>query len=155
MSISQLISGEGIPTCRIHLQPEQVLTTYVNHLQSNGCTTVYVRFNSVAAGTVYSPTAAANYPDPTVFDEVRKRQPSGTLAEPEEISAAVSFLLSPAAAYITGTLHSINFYIKFTENVFEPKEYPNEHGHFRNLGIFIKSAIPKIFKLLRLMDSQF
>jgi len=61
-----------------------------------------VRINSVAAGTVYSPTAAANYPDPTVFDEARKRQPSGRLAEPEEISAAVSFLLSPAAAYITG-----------------------------------------------------
>ena len=59
------------------------------------------RINSVAPGTIYSPTAAANYPT-DVFSASLKVQPSGRLGVPEEISSAVCFLLSPAASYITG-----------------------------------------------------
>ncbi|XP_039270077.2 peroxisomal trans-2-enoyl-CoA reductase-like [Styela clava] len=61
-----------------------------------------VRINSVAPGTIYSETAVANYADPAIFDEALQLQPTGRLGKPEEISAAVCFLLSPAAAYITG-----------------------------------------------------
>lgn len=60
-----------------------------------------VRVNNVAPGTVYSPTAAANYP----FDVIEYQRPFipykrlGTL---EEVSGAVMYLLSPAASYISG-----------------------------------------------------
>ena len=59
------------------------------------------RINSVAPGTIYSPTAAANYPI-DVFGHAKKGQPTGRLGTLEEISSAVCFLLCPAASYITG-----------------------------------------------------
>ena len=59
------------------------------------------RINSVAPGTIYSSTAAANYPT-DVFSAAEKLQPSGRLGTPEEIASSVCFLLSPGAAYITG-----------------------------------------------------
>ncbi|XP_033105708.1 peroxisomal trans-2-enoyl-CoA reductase-like [Anneissia japonica] len=61
-----------------------------------------VRINNVAPGTVYSETAAANYPDPDLFEKSIPAIPAKRLGKVEEISAAVCFLLSPAAAYITG-----------------------------------------------------
>ncbi len=59
------------------------------------------RINSVAPGTIYSDTAAKNYPE-DVFGEAIKMQACGRLGTPEEVSSAVCFLLSPAAAFITG-----------------------------------------------------
>lgn len=61
-----------------------------------------VRVCAVAPGTIYSPTAAANYGDVKIFDEALPLQPTGRLGRPEEISSAVCYLLSPAASFITG-----------------------------------------------------
>ncbi|KAK3891451.1 hypothetical protein Pcinc_004654 [Petrolisthes cinctipes] len=62
-----------------------------------------VRINAVAPGSnIYSPTAANNYDDPTIFDRARGGIPMKRLGSPQEVSSAVCFLLSPAAAFITG-----------------------------------------------------
>lgn len=61
-----------------------------------------VRINCVAPGIIYSETAAANYKDVNVFQLAIPLIPAKRLGKPEEVSAAVSFLLSPAAAFITG-----------------------------------------------------
>eukprot|EP00794_Sanderia_malayensis_P003571 gene3571-4075_t len=61
-----------------------------------------IRVNSVAPGTIYSETAAANYPDKTLFEKVKKAIPVRRLGTTEEVSALVCFLLSPAAGNITG-----------------------------------------------------
>ena len=63
-----------------------------------------IRINSVAPGTIYSETAAQNYPE-DLFGEAVKQQAMHRLGTPEEISAMVCFLLSPAAAFITGLSH--------------------------------------------------
>lgn len=60
-----------------------------------------IRINSVAPGTIYSETAAANY-SMDVFGHARTLQPTGRLGTPEEVSALVCFILSPAAAFMTG-----------------------------------------------------
>jgi peroxisomal trans-2-enoyl-CoA reductase len=56
----------------------------------------------VIQGVIFSETAAANYPDPDMFNRSLHIIPARRLGYPEEVSAAVCFLLSPAAAYTTG-----------------------------------------------------
>ncbi|XP_070536330.1 peroxisomal trans-2-enoyl-CoA reductase-like [Ptychodera flava] len=61
-----------------------------------------IRINNVAAGTIYSETAAANYGEHNIFVQCLPDMPTKRLGTVEEIAAAVCFLLSPAAAFING-----------------------------------------------------
>lgn len=64
-----------------------------------------IRINAVAPGSsIYSDTAAANYSAnaPNVFLAQIPNIPAKRLGTPEEVSASVCFLLSPAAAFISG-----------------------------------------------------
>jgi len=62
-----------------------------------------IRVNAVAPGSsIHSDTAAANYGDQKVFEKAKPGVPAKRLGTPEEISAAVCFLLSPAASFISG-----------------------------------------------------
>jgi len=60
-----------------------------------------VRVNSVAPGIIFSPTAEANYSFP-ILDLAKDKIPVKRLGTPAEVSAAVCFLLSPAASFISG-----------------------------------------------------
>lgn len=62
-----------------------------------------VRVNAVAPGSaIYSDTAAANYGEIDVFARAKETNPAKRLGRVEEISAAVCFLLSPPASFISG-----------------------------------------------------
>lgn len=56
-------------------------------------------------GVVYSDTAAQNYSEyePELFQKMANLLPAKRCGTTAEVAGAVSFLLSPAAAYITGT----------------------------------------------------
>jgi NAD(P)-dependent dehydrogenase (short-subunit alcohol dehydrogenase family) len=41
-------------------------------------------------------------------DEVRAQSPTGRVARPEEVAAAVLWLASPAARFATGTIIDVN-----------------------------------------------
>lgn len=68
-----------------------------------------IRCNCVSPARVHTPFVdnflANNYPDnqQEMFDKLSKTQPIGRMGTPDEVAAAVNFLCSEEAAFITGT----------------------------------------------------
>jgi NAD(P)-dependent dehydrogenase (short-subunit alcohol dehydrogenase family) len=61
-----------------------------------------IRANAVAPGSTATETRIKNQQDPKTGPAMRARVPLNRFAEPDEIAAAISYLASPAASYITG-----------------------------------------------------
>lgn len=62
-----------------------------------------IRVNAVAPGTIATPSRIAYFgADPKGFSEMIARVPLARLCEMNEVAAMVSYLASPAAAYVTG-----------------------------------------------------
>ena len=62
-----------------------------------------IRVNAVAPGLIGTEMAT-----PTMRENARGGIPMGRLGEPEEIAEAVSWLLSPAASYVTGSILTVS-----------------------------------------------
>jgi NAD(P)-dependent dehydrogenase (short-subunit alcohol dehydrogenase family) len=68
-----------------------------------------VRVNAVAPGTVGSPWVQRLVSEAgESLDDLRARQPMGRLGEPDEIAEAVLYLASDAAAFVTGSVLTID-----------------------------------------------
>ena len=68
-----------------------------------------VRVNAVCPGTVDSPWVRRLVDDVgESLDALRARQPMGRLGTPDEIAAAVLYLASDDAAFVTGTAFVID-----------------------------------------------
>ena len=61
-----------------------------------------IRVNSIAPGTVDTPSRAAFLADPKTREMMLNRVPLHRLGTADEVAAAVCYLASPEAAYITG-----------------------------------------------------
>lgn len=61
-----------------------------------------IRVNSVVVGYVETEDTAATYGDASAQAAIGRNIAAGRLARAEEIAAAVLFLVSPAASYVTG-----------------------------------------------------
>lgn len=62
-----------------------------------------IRVNAVAPGTIASPTRVAYFNEhPDLHQMMIQRIPVKRFGKPEDVGAAVAYLASPAAAYITG-----------------------------------------------------
>ncbi|XP_062579171.1 peroxisomal trans-2-enoyl-CoA reductase-like [Saccostrea cucullata] len=83
-----------------------------------------VRVNAVAPGVVYSKTAAANY-STDILGQYIPHIPAKRLGTPAEISAAVCFLLSPAAAFISGESLKVDGAASLYSSPFEIPDHNN------------------------------
>ena len=67
-----------------------------------------IRVNAVAAGITRTPLMAFLYDDPEAVKRMEASNPLGRGAEPEEIAAAITFLLSDDASFMTGAVMSVD-----------------------------------------------
>lgn len=67
-----------------------------------------VRVNAIAPGLIDTPMTAPMAAFPEIMDAELARIPMGRTGTPDEIAAAVLFLCSAAAAYITGTTLAVD-----------------------------------------------
>lgn len=105
INVTSRLASAGVPTMGIYSASKGALlsltrTAAIELAEHN------VRVNAVAPGLTRTPLYEewmAGLPDP---EEVARAQaeaiPLGRIAEPADVAAAVSFLASPGAAYITG-----------------------------------------------------
>jgi len=63
-----------------------------------------IRVNAVLPGLTDTKFASAITQTPAILKMIMPLIPQGRMAQPEEIAPAVLYLLSPAAAYVTGTV---------------------------------------------------
>jgi NAD(P)-dependent dehydrogenase (short-subunit alcohol dehydrogenase family) len=62
-----------------------------------------IRVNAIAPGTIETPSRAAHFAStPGARERMLARIPNGRFGTPEEVAAAVVYLASPGAAYLTG-----------------------------------------------------
>lgn len=107
INITSRLAHIGVPTMGIYSASKGAIEAFVRAAAID-LAPFNIRVNSVAPGMTRTPLYEewlAGLPDPDgEARRVAEAIPLGRIAEPADVAAAVSFLASPGAAYITGAM---------------------------------------------------
>lgn len=101
VNVSSVASFKGTPDhaayCASKAALDGLTRVMANELGRHG-----IRVNGVHPVITLTPMATKIWSDPAKSDPVRARIPLGRFVEPEEVAAAIAFLLSDAASMVNG-----------------------------------------------------
>jgi meso-butanediol dehydrogenase/(S,S)-butanediol dehydrogenase/diacetyl reductase len=80
----------------------------ITHAMSLELAPIGIRVNAVAPGMIRTPMTAVLFQDPENVKRIRAAHPIGREGEPEDVAAAISFLLSDDASLIIGVVLPVN-----------------------------------------------
>ena len=94
-----------------------------------------IRVNAVGPGSVMTPMLEAVVNDPDAKERILSRTPLGRIGEPSEIAAAVAWLASDEASYVTGhTLYADGGRLGLNYTMPPPSPTPEDPGQERDRG---------------------
>ncbi|MCS6922128.1 MAG: SDR family oxidoreductase [Elioraea sp.] len=109
-SIVNISSGAGlmgVPN-RLPYVASKFAISGITRTMCNELAKYKIRVNAVAPGMTRTPFTAYMFQDPENVKRIRAAHPIGREADPEEIAAAIVFLLSDDASFITGSIVAVD-----------------------------------------------
>jgi len=103
VNISSILDTVALPQRAIYMAAKGGVRQLTRALAIEWAT-AGVRVNAVSPGFCRTALTAPTLDDPAVIAHVQTRIPLRRVAEPREIAAAILFLASDAASYVTGTV---------------------------------------------------
>jgi 3-oxoacyl-[acyl-carrier protein] reductase len=106
INISSIIASTGFSGLSVYAAGKAGLIGFTKSLARELGRAAPITVNSIAPGYLQTDMTKGISPDKLLA--IKRRSPSGNLATVESVASAVSFLLSPAAASITGTTLTVD-----------------------------------------------
>ncbi|HSV77690.1 MAG TPA: SDR family NAD(P)-dependent oxidoreductase [Ramlibacter sp.] len=105
-AIVNITSGAGIVGIpnRLGYSASKFAVSGITKSMSLELASLGIRVNAVAPGMIRTPMTSTMFQDPDNVRKIRAAHPIGREGEPEDVAAAICFLLSSDAAFITGVV---------------------------------------------------